>query len=145
MVRTTLFTSPYPSSASTRQGRVDASTMSRIPASISAKPASPRSGNAWRAASIAEPPMLKVLNPARSRPVYLNKRLAGPRLRRLVASREGYANASHSVEYRWNRFDLRVKEIIMSRDNIREMLADIEEAVTENLSLPRYRNDNEGD
>ena len=33
----------------------------------------------------------------------------------------------------------------MSRDNIREMLADIEEAVTENLSLPRYRNDNEGD
>ena len=33
----------------------------------------------------------------------------------------------------------------MSRDNIREMLADIEEAVAENLSLPRYRNDNEGD
>jgi len=34
----------------------------------------------------------------------------------------------------------------MSRDNIREMLADIEEAVTENFaSLPRYRNDNEGD
>jgi len=32
----------------------------------------------------------------------------------------------------------------MSRDNIREMLAGIEEAVTENLSLPRYRNDNEG-
>src|SRR5262245_57315272 len=32
----------------------------------------------------------------------------------------------------------------MSRDNIREMLAGIEEAVTENVSLPRYRNDNEG-
>jgi hypothetical protein len=34
----------------------------------------------------------------------------------------------------------------MSRDNIREMLANIEEAVTENFaSPPRYRNDNEGD
>jgi hypothetical protein len=34
----------------------------------------------------------------------------------------------------------------MSRDNIREMLANIEEAVTENfVSPPRYRNDNEGD
>jgi hypothetical protein len=32
----------------------------------------------------------------------------------------------------------------MNRDNIREMLADLEEAVTE-ASLPRYRNDNEGD
>jgi hypothetical protein len=32
----------------------------------------------------------------------------------------------------------------MNRDNIREMLANIEEAVTENLaSPPRYRNDNE--
>jgi hypothetical protein len=34
----------------------------------------------------------------------------------------------------------------MTRDNIREMLANIEEAVTENLvSPPRYRNDNERD
>jgi hypothetical protein len=34
----------------------------------------------------------------------------------------------------------------MNRDNIREMLANIEEAVTENFaSPPRYRNDNEGD
>jgi hypothetical protein len=34
----------------------------------------------------------------------------------------------------------------MSRDNIREMLADIEGAVAENFaSLPQYRNDNEGD
>jgi len=77
--------------------------------------------------------------------VGFNKKLLGPRLTRLVACREGYANATHGVEYRWNRADLRVKEIIMSRDNIREMLADIEEAVTENLSPPRYRNDNEGD
>ena len=35
---------------------------------------------------------------------------------------------------------------IMNQDNIRAMLADIEGAVTEDLaSLPRYRNDNEGD
>ena len=35
---------------------------------------------------------------------------------------------------------------IMNRDNIREMLADIEGAVTEDIaSLPQYRNDNEGD
>jgi hypothetical protein len=33
----------------------------------------------------------------------------------------------------------------MSHDNIREMLANIEETVTENFpSPPRYRNDNEG-
>src|SRR5262245_52500153 len=33
----------------------------------------------------------------------------------------------------------------MNRDNIEELVADIEEAMIENLSLPRYRNDNEGD
>src|SRR5262245_43884363 len=33
----------------------------------------------------------------------------------------------------------------MNRDNVRELLASIEEAVTENFaSPPRYRNDNEG-
>jgi len=40
--------------------------MSRIPASISAKPARPKSGNAYRAAKSAERPILKVVDPARS-------------------------------------------------------------------------------
>src|SRR6516162_1362363 len=76
--------------------------------------------------------------------VGINKKLVGPRLTRIVACREGYANATHGVEYRWNRSDWRLKEIIMSRDNIREMLADIEEAVTGTFAPPRYRNANPG-